>query len=165
MANAVTSSRAEPLGRASTIRNPGVVARRISGRGLLHLLTVVVGVLLMVPFGWALIGSFKAEDEIKALPPTFLPSHWVWGNYFQVWASSFFSNWVFNTFEITIIATAGAVLSAAAAGYAFARLRFPGREAFFAMTIATMLLPFEVTLIPTYIEYYLLGWLNTYLPL
>ncbi len=165
MARSVTSTRAEALERQLTIRNPWAVARKVVGRALLHALTIVVGLLLMVPFGWALIGSFKAEAEIKALPPTFLPSHWVWGNYGQVWVSSFFTNWVFNTFEITIIATAGAVLSAAAAGYAFARLRFPGREIFFGMTIATMLLPFEVTLIPTYIEYYLLGWLNTFLPL
>jgi multiple sugar transport system permease protein len=151
--------------RASTIRSPRVVASRIAGRGLLHLLTIVVGGLLMVPFAWALIGSFKPETEIKALPPTFLPTHWVPGNYLQVWTSSFFSNWVFNTVEIAILATLGTVLSASAAGYAFARLRFPGRAWFFGLTIATMLLPFEVTLIPTYIEYYLLGWLNTYLPL
>ncbi|HEX5416993.1 MAG TPA: carbohydrate ABC transporter permease, partial [Chloroflexota bacterium] len=161
MAN-VAATRAR---NASTIRNPLVVARHFVGRGGLHLLTVGVGALLMVPFAWGLIGSFKPEEEIKALPPTFLPTHFVWGNYLTVWVSSYFTNWVFNTIEITVIATLGTAITAAAAGYAFARLRFPGREVFFGMTIATMLLPYEVTLIPTYIEYYLLGWLNTFLPL
>jgi len=164
MAETARASTRRSSGQA-TIRNPVVVVRYVAGRGSLHLLTAVVGLLLMIPFLWALVGSFKPEDEIKALPPTFWPTHFVWGNYLQVWTSSYFTNWFFNTIEITILATAGAILSAAAAGYAFARLRFPGREIFFGMTIATMLLPFEVTLIPTYIEYYLLGWLNTYLPL
>lgn len=164
MAN-VAATRAQRADRPSTIRNPAVVARQLLSRGALHALTLGVGALLMVPFAWALIGSFKPEEEIKALPPTFLPSHFVWQNYLQVWVSSYFTNWVFNTVEITIIATLGTALSAAAAGYAFARLRFPGREIFFGMTVATMLLPYEVTLIPTYIEYYLLGWLNTFLPL
>ena len=165
MARVVATPPAELLGRQATVHSPLVMARRIVGRGFMHLLTIFVGALLMVPFGWALIGSFKPEEEIKALPPTFWPTHFVWGNYLQVWVSSFFTHWVANTVEITVIATAGAVLSAAAAGYAFARLRFPGRKIFFGMTIATMLLPYEVTLIPTYIEYYLLGWLNTFLPL
>ncbi|HVC32830.1 MAG TPA: carbohydrate ABC transporter permease [Chloroflexota bacterium] len=156
---------AERVTRAATVRDPLVVARHVGGRALLHLFTIVVGALLMVPFAWALIGSFKPETEIKTLPPTFWPSHFVWGNYVQVWISSYFTNWVANTFLITIIATIGAVLTAAFAGYAFARLRFPGREIFFGMTIATMMLPYEVTLIPTYLEYYLLGWLNTFLPL
>jgi len=163
MANVAT--RAQRASRPSTIRNPAVIARYFVSRGALHALTLGVGALLMVPFVWGLIGSFKPEEEIKALPPQFLPSHFVWQNYLQVWVSSYFTNWVFNTIEITIIATVGTALSAAAAGYAFARLRFPGREIFFGMTVATMLLPYEVTLIPTYIEYYLLGWLNTFLPL
>ncbi|HLH72022.1 MAG TPA: carbohydrate ABC transporter permease, partial [Chloroflexota bacterium] len=151
-------------GQASTHHLWPVARRAISGM-FLHLLTIGVGALLMVPFAWALVGSLKPENEVKALPPTFLPSHFVWGNYLQVWTSSLFSGWVVNTVEIAVIATLGTVLSAAAAGYAFARLSFPGRRAFFGLTIATLLLPFEVTLIPTYIEYYLLGWLNTYLPL
>lgn len=149
----------------TTVRSPGAVVRHFAGRSVLHAITIVVGVLLMVPFAWAFIGSLKPESEIQALPPTFLPSHFVWQNYLNVWISSYFTNWVANTILITVVATVGTVLSAAAAGYAFARFRFPGRRVFFAMTIATMMLPYEVTLIPNYLEYYLFGWLNTYLPL
>ena len=164
MANVAATS-AQRADRPSTIRNPGVVARQLLSRGALHALTLGVGALLMVPFAWALIGSFKPEDEVKAMPPTFLPTHWMPGDYLIVWSSSFFTHWFANTVEIAVLATLGTVLSAAAAGYAFARLRFPGRRAFFGMTIATMLLPFEVKLIPNYLEFYKLGWLNTYLPL
>lgn len=158
-------ARIGPRTGATTIRDPLATTRRLSGRFLLHLLTIFLGGLLMVPFAWALVGSLKPEEEIKAIPPTFFPSHWVWENYLTVWTSSFFTLWIVNTVLITVVATLGAVLSASAAGYAFARLRFPGRELFFGMTIATMMLPYEVTLIPTYLEYYLFGWLNTYLPL
>jgi multiple sugar transport system permease protein len=165
MSEVSTTASIERAGKTGTIRDPVAVARRIGGRSLLHLLTIVVGLLLLVPFAWALVGSLKPEDEIKTIPPTFLPSHWVWGNYLTVWTSSYFTNWIVNTIVIAVVATLGVVISASLAGYAFARLRFPGRRLFFGMTIATMMLPYEVTLIPTYLEFYKLGWLNTYLPL
>jgi multiple sugar transport system permease protein len=165
MADLVTGTEANRTSSTSTIREPLALARYLAGRGGLHLLTVVAGGLLMVPFAWALIGSVKAEDEIKALPPMFWPTHFVFANYPLVWTSLYFSGWVLNTVLITVIATCGTVISASAAGYSFARLRFPGRELFFGITIATMMLPLEVTLIPSYLEFYLLGWLNTYLPL
>ncbi len=165
MAELVASKPAGPVDQATTVREPAAVARWLAGRAFLHTVTIVTGVLLMVPFAWALIGSLKPESEIRLVPPTFWPSRIMWMNYVEVWNSSFFTLWVTNTALITIIATAGTVISAAAAGYAFARFRFPGRNLFFGMTIATMMLPYEVTLIPTYLLYYLLGWLNTYLPL
>jgi multiple sugar transport system permease protein len=157
-----------PLGTAAqarALRSPLARIRWLVGRGLLHLVTILLGGTLMIPFAWAAIGSLKPESEIRLVPPTFWPSHIMWSNYLQVWTSSYFTNWVENTVLITVIATTGTVLSASAAGYAFARFRFPGRELLFGMTIATMMLPFEVTLIPTYLLYYLIGWLNTYLPL
>jgi multiple sugar transport system permease protein len=130
------ASAARPVERvtgSATVRNPLAIARHGTGRFVLHLLTIVVGGLLMVPFAWALVGSLKPQEEIKTIPPTFLPSHWVWENYLTVWTSSYFTNWIVNTVLITVIATLGVVISASLAGYAFARMRFPGRQFF--MTI------------------------------
>jgi multiple sugar transport system permease protein len=148
-----------------TMRSPGAIARYLAGRGALHVLAIGFGVLVMVPFAWAAISSLKPVEEIRLLPPTFWPSRFAWSNYPDVWTSTMFAGWVQNTVVITIVAAGGTVLSAACAGYAFARFRFPGRTVLFALTLSTMMLPQEVTLIPQYLLYYVIGWLNTYLPL
>ena len=160
-----TSATARRVGEARRIRDPFAVARWYTSRTILHALSIFVGLLLMIPFAWAAISSLKPVYEIRVLPPVFWPSQFMWSNYVEVWATSFFTNWVVNTVFITVTATTGAVLSASAAGYAFARFRFPGRDVLFGLTLATMMLPYEVTLIPTYLMYYLFGWLNTFLPL
>lgn len=148
-----------------TIRNPLVVAGRIARRGLLHLVAIVGSVSIMIPFLWTLTSSLKPVLEIRKIPPTLLPSTFMWSNYVDVWQAQFFANWVQNSVLITTLSTLGTVVSAALAGYAFARFKFPGRAALFALTIGTMMLPYEVTLIPSYILYFEIGWLNTYLPL
>jgi len=148
------------------VARPGAArARRLFGRSLLHVLAIVVGVLLMVPFAWAVISSLKPVEEIRLLPPHFWPSQFRWSNYADVWTSTRFTRWAFNSVLITVLATIGTITSASAAGFAFARFRFPGRNLLFGLTLATLLLPQEVTLIPTYLLFFKLGWLNTYLPL
>ena len=156
---------AVPIESRQTVRNPAAIVRWVVGRALLHVTAIFFGTVLMVPFAWAAISSLKPVEEIRLLPPTFWPSEFRWSNYVEVWTSTLFTTWVQNTVLITAVATVGTVLSAAMGGYAFARFRFPGRRVLFALTIATMFLPHEVTLIPTYLLYYLIGWLNTYLPL
>ncbi len=154
-----------PLAGGKTIRSGQVRSRNLLGRGGLHVLALVMGFLLMVPFVWAVIGSLKPVEEIRLLPPRLLPSKVMWSNYHEVWTSTLFTQWVQNTVLITVLATIGTVLSAALAGYAFARFRFPGRELMFGITLGTMMLPQEVTLIPSYLLFFKLGWLNTYKPL
>jgi multiple sugar transport system permease protein len=149
---------AAPAGAAGTVRH-------LLGRSVLHLLAIALGALLLIPFVWAVISSLKPVEEIRVLPPEFWPSQFRWSNYADVWASTRFTRWALNSVVITVLATAGTVLSAAAAGFAFARFRFPGRNLLFGLTLATLLLPQEVTLIPTYLLFFKLGWLNTYLPL
>jgi len=156
---------AGPLPGGKTIRSGQARSRQLLGRSGLHALALVIGFLLMVPFVWAVIGSLKPVDEIRLLPPRLLPSKVMWSNYNEVWTSTLFTHWVQNTVLITVLATAGTVISAALAGYAFARFRFPGRELMFGITLGTMMLPQEVTLIPSYLLFFKLGWLNTYKPL
>lgn len=158
------ATRAIPVGSHGR-RSAGAVARRLLGRGVLHALAVGIGLVLMVPFAWAIDGSLKPENEIRLLPPKLLPSQWMFSNYPETWHTTLFAQWAQNTVFVVVLATLGAVLSAAAAGYAFARFRFPGRNAMFALTLGTLMLPQEVTLIPSYLLFFKLGWLNTYLPL
>ena len=163
MAGAAFASPAAESGR--TVRSSGAMTRYLLGRGLLHLIAAGLGILLMIPFLWALISSFKPVYEIRVLPPTFWPSRFAWSNYPEVLSSTNFMAWVQNSVFITLLAVLGTVITASLAGYAFARFRFKGRNLLFALALSTMLLPQEVTLIPTYLLYFKIGWLNTFLPL
>ncbi len=93
------------------------------------------------------------------------PSRWVPQNYVDVWTTKLFGVWTQNSVFIAVLATIGTVLTAALSGYSFARFRYPGRGVLFGLTIATLMLPDIVTLVPRFILFWELGWLNTYLPL
>jgi ABC-type glycerol-3-phosphate transport system permease component len=138
---------------------------RLAGRLGLHLLAVLIGMALMLPFFWAVTSSLKEAHEIRAVPMTWLPASPQWENYPTVWKARLFAVWYWNSTYMTVIATAGTVISSSVGGYAFARLRFPGKHLLFSITMATMLLPGYVLLIPNYLLYWKLGWLNTYLPM
>jgi multiple sugar transport system permease protein len=151
--------------RSKSIRNTGAYVRYLTGRGLLHLIAVIVGVLLMIPYAWAAISSLKPAAEVRRIPPQFFPSEWMFSNYSDVWMTRLFPFWVQNTIVITVLATIGTVATAALAGYAFARFRFPFKGPMFAVTLSTMLLPDAVTLIPRFLLFFQLGWLDTFLPM
>ncbi len=142
-----------------------LAAGQLLGRFGLHLIAVLLGVMLMLPFVWAVIGSLKQVHEVRQIPPLWWPSVPQWGNYPDVWNVRYFTNWAWNSVFLTMIATAGTVVSSSLAGYAFARFRFPGRNLLFSVTLATLMLPGYVLLIPNYMLFWQLGWLNSYLPL
>jgi len=119
----------------------------------------------MLPFYWALISSLKEAQEVRRIPIDWWPRIAQWHNYLDVWTVRFFANWVFNSVFLTVVATAGTLVSSSLAGYAFARFRFPGKDLLFTLTLATLMLPAYVLLIPNYMLFWKLGWLNTYLPL
>ena len=131
----------------------------------LYLLVIGLGALLMVPFYWAVIGSLKQMTEVRTIPPVWWPAVLQWINYYDVWNVRFFPGWVFNSVFLTAVATAGTVISSSLAGFAFARFRFPGKNLLFSVTLATLMLPAYVLLIPNFLLFWQLGWLNTYLPL
>jgi multiple sugar transport system permease protein len=146
-------------------RNSAVVAQRLAARTLLYAIAIVLSAILFAPFVWGLISSLKPDTEIKLLPPVLWPSRWVPQNYVEVWTTKLFGIWTRNSVLITVLATTGTVLTAALSGYSFARFRFPGRNFLFGLTIATIMMPDIVTLIPRFLLFYQLGWLDTYLPL
>ncbi len=148
-----------------TLRRPTAAVSLVARRGALHAIAIFVGGLLMVPFAWGVISSLKPVYEIRRLPPTFWPSTIMWSNYPEVLQSTLFANWGLNSVFVAVLATIGTVITAAMAGYAFARFRFWGRTLWFALALSTMMLPQEVTLLPEYLLFFKIGWLNTYLPL
>jgi ABC-type glycerol-3-phosphate transport system permease component len=133
---------------------------------LLGLLVVGGGGLVMLfPFIWLVSSSFKAPNKIYVFPPQLIPDPFRWQNYTEVFSAVPVLVYAQNTLIITVLATIGTVLSSVIAGYAFGRLRFKGRDLVFSALLATLMLPYVVIMIPVYVMFARLGWINTLLPL
>lgn len=120
---------------------------------------------MMLPFLWLISSSLKRPEEIFIFPPQWIPSPIEWQNYVQVITQRPIGMYAKNTLTITALAMAGQVLTSSLCAYAFARLRWPGRDIIFGVLLATMMLPSVVTMIPVFIIFKTLGWLNTFAPL
>ena len=122
-------------------------------------------VVVLIPFLWMLSTSLKTEIETYAFPPKWVPSKLVWRNYPEVLTILPFGLFFRNTAIITFSCMFGQVLSASLVAYGFARMRAPGRDLLFVILLGTMMLPGQVTIIPLYLLFHKLGWVNTFKPL
>jgi multiple sugar transport system permease protein len=133
-----------------------------------HALLIGASILMLYPLLWLLAASFRPENEIFTSGISVLPS-WTWSidSYFRGWNGLrvSFGQLFINSFIISILSVCGNVLACSLAAYAFARLEFAGRRFWFAMMLMTLMLPYQVTLIPQYVLFLNLGWVNTFLPL
>ena len=134
-------------------------------RSLLYFLLISVGVTMLLPLLWMISTSLKQPGEVFLLPPKWLPDPPQWGNYAKLFEVLPFGRFLFNSLKISTLATLGALLSCSMAAFAFARMRFPGRNFLFAIILATLMIPYHVTLIPLFALYKNLNWLSTHLPL
>ncbi|GIO16329.1 sugar ABC transporter permease [Cohnella xylanilytica] len=134
-------------------------------RLFVYLLLVCGGVVFMIPFVWMLSTSLKGSAGLFDIPPKWIPEPVQWRNYVDAVLAFPFWNYTVNTLIITAANMAGTMISSSLVAYAFARLRWPGRGAWFVVMLATMMLPGQVTMIPMFILFKHLGWLNTFLPL
>ena len=126
---------------------------------------VGLSVPFVFPFLWMVGSALKPPSEIFAYPPTLIPETWHWWNFVEVFTYQPFARQYFNSLYIALLVTAGTVLFGSLAGYAFARMRFPGRTALFLMLLGALMMPAEVTIIP---NFFLMGWLGltgTHVPL
>lgn len=126
---------------------------------------LLFSVFFILPWVWMVSTSLKNPQELVVWPPIWIPNPIRWDNYVQAFAQAEFSRFVLNTMKIAVPSVIGAVLSNSLVAYGFARVRWPGRDAVFALVLATMILPGFVTFIPLYIAFHRLGWINTYAPL
>jgi ABC-type glycerol-3-phosphate transport system permease component len=132
---------------------------------LLYALAVGFAAIAFAPFFWTVTTSLMSLADIMVVPPRVFPTALEWDNYVQVFVRVPFLRWIANTVQVSVLATLGTLVSATLVAYSFARFRYPGREAFFMVTLATLMLPVEVTLIPTYLLFKEIGWLDSFLPL
>ncbi|MNS33399.1 Lactose transport system permease protein LacG [compost metagenome] len=140
-----------------------------AARVLTYTLLAIGAVAMILPFAWMIATSLKTPAQVVAQPPTWWPSPFAWGNYAEFWNSppvpGGFMRFTGNTLIVTLVSMVGEVFSATMVAYGFARYRFPGRDAWFMVLLATMMLPGAVTLVPTFIMFKELGWIDTFLPL
>jgi ABC-type glycerol-3-phosphate transport system permease component len=152
--------------RGATTEEGYTTSRRIK-RGLMYLLLIVLAMVALAPFILAFLGTFKTDAEIIAYPPKILPENWLFSNWVKTWNTDFgqgatFPRWLLNTAIVAVGSALLQVIACSMAAYAFARLRFPGKDAVFAFMLTSMMIPSAITLIPAYVVMTKIGFINTY---
>jgi multiple sugar transport system permease protein len=138
----------------------------ILGIGLRHGLLIAASAIMLYPLLWMLASAFKPESLIFTDLSIF-PSSFDFRNFRDGWTALqvSFTRFYWNSFVIAVLVVVGNLISCSLTAYAFARLEFPGRNVLFAIMLATLMLPYHVTLIPQYVLFLKLGWIDTVLPL
>jgi len=126
---------------------------------------VAVAMLFVLPLYWMLATALKTPEQTFALPPQWIPNPVEWQNFPEVFAEVPFGRFIVNSFILVALNVVGQVFAVSLVAYGFARLRFPGRSVLFLLMLATLMIPYHVTLVPRFILFSKLGWINTYLPL
>ena len=129
------------------------------------LLLLLIAVFLLTPLAWLVSTALKEQKQIFTYPPEWIPSPAVWSNFPDSTTVYPFIRYATNTTIIAGLNIAGVLITASLAAYAFARLQFPGRDLIFMILLSTLMLPFTVLMIPRYIEFRELGWIDSWLPL
>ena len=138
---------------------------RTGGRVLTFLIVLALAAIFIFPLYWMFITSLKSPAEVYRYPTVWWPSKLLWSNYPA--ALNFFPFWrdLWNTVRISVPSTIGTTVSSAFVAYGFARLRWKGRDLVFYLVLATLMIPGWVTLVPLYLLFNKVNWINTYWPL
>ncbi|MBM7621204.1 multiple sugar transport system permease protein [Bacillus tianshenii] len=130
-----------------------------------HLVLGVVGLFFLFPFIWLILSSLKTPSEIFQFPPTIFPEVPQWDNFIKAFTAMPFWHYTLNTLFLCVVNIIGQLISAPLTAYSISKIKWKGSKVVFAIIISTMILPGQVTMIPLYIIFAQLGWVNTYLPL
>jgi multiple sugar transport system permease protein len=146
---------------ALTAARDSRVGRRIR-LGLAYAALTIGSLWALVPFLWMISTSLKSDSQVLVYPPAWVPNPAVWGNYEQVLRLVPFGRFLVNTTIVAVTVTILELITSSLAAYAFARLRFPGRDRLFLLYLATLMIPGQVTIIPNFLLISWLGWVDTY---
>jgi multiple sugar transport system permease protein len=141
------------------------VKRLWGSQTLVYAILIVVAAAVLLPFAFMLSTSMKPPPEVYEVPFRWIPRHPTWDNYRAALTQVNLARGTLNTLMIAIPSTLGGLLTASFAGFAFAKLRFTGRDALFALLIATMMVPGVLLLIPQFSAFAEIGWVDTFWPL
>lgn len=129
---------------------------------VMQVLLITIGLIISLPIFIALFTSFKIPQEVITYPPRVIPNEWTIENYFTAWNSNPFGRFLINSFIQTSLITLGQVVFSVLAAYAFALLDFPGKNVIFYIILGSLMIPFELTIIPNFQLISRLDWANTY---
>lgn len=142
-----------------------IMARRAGVQVFLYALVIFVGLLFLIPWLWLISTSLKPPDQIIEIPPTWIPNPVMWANYWYGVTFINFPRYLANTLIITGLTVIGRLLSCSVVAYSLSHIDWPGRTPLFGVVLATLMLPPVVTIIPLFIIFSKLGWVDTFLPL
>ena len=129
---------------------------------LVHAILIAGLVLVAFPFFWMVSTSLKTREEAVAVPPQVFPEECRFENYREAWNQAPFGRYFVNTAIVAVAVTASVIVTSLLAGYAFAMMEFPGKKVLFVLYLSTMMIPFEVVLVPNFITINALAWQDTY---
>jgi multiple sugar transport system permease protein len=142
-----------------------IAPRPVARRGVAALNYTVLGILAaacLIPFVWMVLTGLKPDSEVMSNPPTWIPSVVKWSNFARAFSAFPFARFLANTLWVAAAATGLQMVTSTLAAYAFARLRFPGRNALFLLYLGTLMIPQQVTIVPLFLLMRDLGWVNTF---
>lgn len=120
-----------------------------------------ISILFIFPLVWIFLTSLKSDLEVRTAT-TFFPQKWLWSNYIDAWNSTNFGRQFINSIIMSMSVTIGQVVTSALAGYAFARLNFKGKKLTFGLTLATLVIPYQLLVLPIFVMFSKIGWIDTY---
>lgn len=132
---------------------------------IVYVVLSIGAIAMVLPFLWMFFSSFKDANSIFSYPPKWLPDKWNFKNYIDVWKIVPLGRWFLNSILIAGTVTVGNLFGSSLAAYAFAKLKFVGNKLLFGILLATMMIPYQVILIPTFLLMRNLGWVNTFKPM
>lgn len=135
---------------------------RTTKGAVFHLLVYAAALATLAPFLWMVLTSFKDLSEILIYPPGWLPSKFKIDNYIEAFRAAPFGRFYFNSVFVAVTVTLGQLVTCSMAAFAFARLKFWGRDVLFLIFLGTMMIPGQVTMIPSFMMLYWLGWVDSY---
>lgn len=135
---------------------------KISVNVLRHLAIYAFALIIAAPFIWMILTSFKDMSEIYVYPPKWLPEKFNFDNYVKAFTAAPFGRYYANSLIVAFTVTLGQLITCSMAAFAFARLKFKGRDILFYVFLGTMMIPYNVTMIPSFMVLYWLGWIDSY---
>ncbi len=130
--------------------------------GLLHIILLLGAAVMVLPFVWMILTSFKPVDEVLSWPPKLFPHHWTFSNYIGVFQKWPFGRFIMNSLILSAVSTVSIIITSTLSGFVFSKYRFVGKEAIFFLLLATVMVPFQVFMVPLYLNMVKVGLVDTY---
>ena len=143
----------------------GARARHYAQHFIVYMVLIFFAIITLAPLAWGISTSLKPNTDVYAYPPQWIPENPRWSNYVEAWEVAPFANFYWNSFYITTLIVIGQLFTSSMSGFAFARLRFPGRDKLFLLYLASLMIPAQVIMIPIFLMVKELGWVNSHLSL